>query len=169
MVGIVATTLGGCSSGGSPSRSTNAAAGKLEQWLQAASESSNITVVIGDESRSEKIFPTGSSNTIRTDCQLLGYDVLQANQQLPTTDSVMTSDLNFAFGDDGSAATTCLKGASAGAFTPTGKSDISKVKIEISAADAEYLSAGDRYDSITGKELFPKSIVDQLEASVSGS
>ncbi len=153
---LVAVVASGCLGGSGTNLSI-----KVSQWEHSASEGAAIDTVISDESRILAMLNVGSSGGIRTDCDVLHIDAQQANANLPSPDTQITSDLGYAFGDDGSAAEACMIGASGS------KPYLSQAKTEILAADAEYLAAANQYKSILGKQLLSAKSSSYLAGVVS--
>lgn len=128
-LGTVAAACGG--SGGTLAQ-------QVRTWASGASWSSTTNELTGDL---ERLSDLGSDNAgaRRTACDVLVTDALNANQQLPTPDSTLTSLLSEAYTDAADAGRDCFAGGSRLASATT----------QQEAAQRNLVRAQARYDDLT--------------------
>src|ERR1019366_10228483 len=92
-----------------------------------------------------KVEKVGSPGAIRTNCAVLDLDTENANQNLPSPDQQLTTDLSDAYGAEIQAAQDCYHGAG------RSKTLIDRGQIAQMAADADLTTAFQLLAQLTGK------------------
>ena len=117
----------------------------MESWVSSTALGADITQIRADAANVAKVEAIGNPGAIRTNCAVLDLDTENANQNLPSPDQQLTTDLSDAYAAEIQAAQDCYHGA--------GKSEtlISRGKIAQSAADADIDQALSLVQQLTGK------------------
>lgn len=137
VVGL-ALVLGACSD-------QTTTAQRVTSWVGSSGLDADIAQIRTDASNVAKIEKVGSPGAIRTNCAVLDLDTENANQNLPSPDQQLTTDLSDAYTAEIQAAQDCYHGA--------GKSEtlIRRGQVAQSAADADLTTALGLLSQLTGK------------------
>jgi hypothetical protein len=130
--------LGACSE-----QSTTAQ--RVTSWVSSTALDADIAQIRTDAANVAKVEKIGSPAAIRTNCAVLDLDTENANQNLPSPDQGLTSDLTDAYTAEIQAAQDCYHGA--------GKSEtlVKRGQIAQLAADADLTTALDLLAQLQGK------------------
>lgn len=116
------------SSCGTESKTT---AQRVSSWVTSSGLDADIAQVRTDAANVAKVESIGNPGAIRTNCAVLDLDTENANQNLPSPDQQLTTELSDAYAAEIQAAQDCFHGAG------KSKTLISRGKIAQSAADAD--------------------------------
>ncbi len=83
---------------------------QVTSWAATAGFSASVSLLQGDLARID----AASDTALTTECNVLVYDSLSANQNLPTPDPALTTLLSTAYSVAGEAGHACLSGSSDG-------------------------------------------------------
>jgi hypothetical protein len=136
----VAVLLCSCSS-------SSDTAQKVDSWVSSTGLSAGIAQIRSDATNVGKVERTMNPGAIRTDCAALDLDTESANQNLPSPDDQLTTELSDAYSAEIQAAQDCFRGA--------GKSEslIARGQIAQSAADSDISEALSLVEQLTGKPV----------------
>jgi hypothetical protein len=134
-LGIV---LGACSN-----QSTTAQ--RVTSWVGSTGLDADIAQIRTDAANVAKIEKIGSPGAIRTNCAVLDLDTENANQNLPSPDQELTTDLTNAYVAEIQAAQDCFHGAGKNATL------LARGRIAQLAANADLTTALDLLAQLTGK------------------
>jgi hypothetical protein len=128
-VGVLAA--GGCGGGGS-------LAAQLRSWAASTNWPGTVAQLEGDLGRLGAVGaePAGERRTV---CDVLVTDALDANEQLPAPDDLLTAELSAAYGAAATAGRACYRGGAALAAVPG----------ERRVATMDLVRAQARYDQLT--------------------
>ncbi|MHB8440034.1 MAG: hypothetical protein ACYDD4_12875 [Acidimicrobiales bacterium] len=117
-------------------------AGQVSSWALSTGFSAGIAQIRGDLEHSAQL-ASDTGAALRTVCDVLVTDTLNANQQLPTPDATLTRLLSQAYGEAGTAGHACYAGASGDT------AQLARAAQERTAALRSLVQAQARYDSLT--------------------
>jgi len=132
-LGLVLAACGSTFSGSTLSQ-------QVTSWAGTAGFSASVSLLQGDLARIDA--REGDPKPLATDCNVLVYDALSANQNLPTPDPTLTTLLSTAYSVAGEAGHDCISGAS----DPTRRA---RSAIERTAARRDLIKALARFDAVT--------------------
>jgi hypothetical protein len=118
---------------------------RVETWVGTSGLTADITQIQTDAANVNKVERIGGTpGAIRTNCAVLDLDTENANQNLPSPDVELTTDLADAYAAEIQAAQDCYHGA--------GKSQelIARGQIAQSAADADVQQVQTLLHQLTG-------------------
>jgi len=130
--------LGSCSD-----QSTTAQ--RVTSWVGSSGLDADIAQIRTDASNVARIEKVGSPGAIRTNCAVLDLDTENANQNLPSPDQQLTTDLSDAYGAEIQAAQDCYHGAG------KSKTLIDRGQIAQQAADSDLTTALKLLSQLTEK------------------
>ncbi|HXQ43668.1 MAG TPA: hypothetical protein VN816_03435 [Acidimicrobiales bacterium] len=113
---------------------------QVTSWATTAGFSASVSLLQGDLRRIGAA--EGDRAPVSTDCNVLVYDALSANQNLPTPDPTLTTLLSTAYSIAGEAGHDCLSGAADSAR------DV-RSATERSSARRDLIKALARFDAVT--------------------
>ena len=114
---------------------------QVRTWARSTSLASDISTVRGDLVH-EASLPLAPGAALRTVCDVLVTDALDANEQLPTPDATLTTLLSRAYTEAAAAGHDCFNGA--GGNT----TDLDRSVGARQAAERDLVVAQARYDSL---------------------
>lgn len=136
---ISVLALGACSD---PGTSTGQ---RVTSWVSSTGLNTEIAQIRTDAANVAKVEKVGSPGAIRTNCAVLDLDTEGANQNLPSPDQQLTTDLSDAYGAEIQAAQDCYHGAG------KSKTLIDRGQIAQMAADSDLNTALQLVAQLTGK------------------
>ena len=127
------------------SSSSDTTAQKVGSWVSSTGLSGGIAQIRSDAADVRKVERTMDPGAIRADCAALDLDTESANQNLPSPDEQLTTDLSDAYSAEIQAAQDCYHGAGKSA------SLIARSQIAQSAADSDISEALSLLQRLTGR------------------
>jgi hypothetical protein len=113
-------------------------------WSSSSTLSSDISQIRADAANVAKVESIGNPGAIRTNCAVLDLDTENANQNLPSPDQQLTTELSDGYAAEIQAAQDCYHGAG------KSKTLINRGKIAQSAAYADINQAMALEAQLTG-------------------
>jgi hypothetical protein len=117
---------------------------RVMSWSSSSTLSSDISQIRADAANVAKVESIGNPGAIRTNCAVLDLDTENANQNLPSPDQQLTTELSDGYAAEIQAAQDCYHGAG------KSKTLINRGKIAQSAAYADINQAMALEAQLTG-------------------
>jgi hypothetical protein len=118
---------------------------RVNSWVSSSGLQAEIAQIRADAGNVARVEKIGSAGAIRTNCAVLDLDTENANQNLPSPDQQLTTDLSDAYGAEIQAAQDCYHGAG------KSKTLIDRGVIAQQAADSDLTTALKLLTQLTGK------------------
>jgi hypothetical protein len=115
---------------------------QVQSWARSTGWSGSLSALRGDASRIVLVEARHDPAGVRTDCDVLVNDALDANQNLPTPDDTLTHILSAAYSAAAAAGRQCVTGTG-------GDGGLSaRSHAELAAAASGYVKAEARVDDV---------------------
>lgn len=132
---IAAVVLASCGSP-FPGRTLGA---QVHSWATTTGLAGSLSTLRGDARRVAELEARHDPVAVRTDCDVLVNDALNANQNLPSPDATLTRILSAAYSSASAAGRLCLQGTSR---------DQARAAVDLATAASGYVKAEARLDAL---------------------